>query len=203
MRLCNKGFTVGKESTEARARGEGQLNLFAKYVLTFLIGVVAVGQFVQVITRYVLQVPVMGLEETMLYPTLWLYMLGAVNASRENTQIRANVLEIFVKTERGHSVLALIGEIISLIVLAWLGWWAWDFTRYAWRVWKESPTLYIPTFYADIALFLAIALMTVFTIWHLAQHAKALATGQYKQADHHGADYETVAFDNGGDRDRD
>ena len=203
MRLCNKGSTVGKKSTEAWARGEGHLNLVAKYLLTFLIGVVAIGQFVQVITRYVLQVPVMGLEETMLYPTLWLYMLGAVNASRENTQIRANVLEIFVKTERGHSVLALIGEIISLVVLAWLGWWAWDFTRYAWRVWKESPTLYIPTFYADIALVLAIALMTVFTIWHLVQHAKALATGQYKQADHHGADYETVAFDSGGDRDRD
>ena len=203
MYLCNKSFTVVENPRNRGLEGEGRLNLFAKYLLTCLIGIVAVGQFVQVITRYVLQVPVMGLEETMLYPTLWLYMLGAVNASRENTQIRANVLEIFIKTERGHAVLALVGEIISLVVLGWLAWWAWDFTRYAWRVWKESPTLYIPTFYADIALVLAIVLMTVFTIWHLAQHAKALATGQYKQADHHGADYETVAFDNGGDDDRD
>jgi hypothetical protein len=48
----------------------------------------------------VLQVPVMGLEETMLYPTLWLYILGAVNASRENTHIRANVLEIFLTTRQ-------------------------------------------------------------------------------------------------------
>ena len=64
---------------------------------------VALGQFVQVVTRYVLQVPVMGLEETMLYPTLWLYILGAVNASRENTYIHANVLEIFIKTERGST----------------------------------------------------------------------------------------------------
>ena len=49
----------------------------------------------------------MGLEESLLYPTLWLYMLGAVNASRENTHIRANVLEIFLSTERQHQVLAL------------------------------------------------------------------------------------------------
>lgn len=176
---------------------------FFRYGLTALICIVALGQFVQVITRYILEVPVMGLEETMLYPTLWLYMMGAVNASRENTQIRANVLEIFIKTERGHARLALAGEIVSLTVLFWLSWWAWDFTRYAWRVWKESPTLYIPTFYADVALMLALGLMTIFTIWHLGRHARALMTGEFATADHHAADYETVKFENGEGNGRD
>ena len=101
------------------------MDRFAKYLLTGLICIVAAGQFVQVITRYVLQIPVMGLEETMLYPTLWLYILGAVNASRENTHIRANVLEIFLKTPRQHTVLAVIGEVLSLIIGIWLTTWAW------------------------------------------------------------------------------
>lgn len=170
---------------------------FFRYGLTALICIVAFGQFVQVMTRYVLEIPVMGLEETMLYPTLWLYMMGAVNASRENTQIRANVLEIFIKSERGHAILALIGEIISLVVSLWLLWWAWDFTRYALRVWKESPTLYIPTFYGDVALVIALALMTLFTAWHLWRHAHALVTGNYAEGDHHAADYETVQFEDG------
>lgn len=65
------------------------MDRFASIILTVLICVVALGQFVQVITRYVLEIPVMGLEESLLYPTMWLYMLGAVNASRENTHIRA------------------------------------------------------------------------------------------------------------------
>jgi len=60
------------------------MDSFAKIVLSALICIVALGQFVQVITRYVLQIPVMGLEETLLYSTIWLYVLGAVNASREN-----------------------------------------------------------------------------------------------------------------------
>lgn len=153
------------------------MDKFAKYLLTTLICVVALGQFVQVITRYVLQVPVMGLEETMLYPTLWLYILGAVNASRENTHIRANVLEIFVKSERGHIVLALAGEVISLIVGLWLVSWAWDYTRYAWRVWRESPTLYIPTFYSDIALLIGLSLMVIYTLIHLMGHVRQLRTG--------------------------
>ncbi|WP_170763331.1 TRAP transporter small permease [Ruegeria lacuscaerulensis] len=147
---------------------------FASVLLTILICLVALGQFVQVITRYVLEIPVMGLEESLLYPTLWLYMLGAVNASRENTHIRANVLEIFLSTERQHQVLAVIGEVISLIVGIWLTSWAWDFTTYSMRVWRESPTLYLPTFYVDVALFVGLVLMMIFTAWHLLMHLRAL-----------------------------
>src|SRR5210317_2315882 len=153
------------------------MDRFAKYILTGLIMVVALGQFVQVITRYVLQVPVMGLEETMAYPTVWLYILGSVNASRENTHIRANVLEIFIKTDRGHTILAIIGEIISLIVGLWLLSWAWNYTQYAWRVWRESPTLYIPTFYSDVALVFGIACMMLYTTVHLLNHVKSLRGG--------------------------
>ncbi|MDX5384408.1 MAG: TRAP transporter small permease subunit [Rhodobacterales bacterium] len=150
----------------------------AQILLTGLICTVALGQFVQVITRYVFQTPVMGLEETMLYPMFWLYMLGAVNASRENTHIRANVLEIFLETERARLVLACVGEVLSLIIGLWLLTWVWDFTRYSWRVWRESPTLYIPVFYADIALLIAMVLMLGWSLLHLSRHLRALAGGQ-------------------------
>ena len=154
------------------------MDQFSKYLLTGLIVFVALGQFVQVITRYVFQVPVMGLEETMLYPTVWLYILGAVNASRENTHIRANVLEIWLTTPRQHRILAIIGEVISLIVGLWLLSWAWEFTRYAWRIWKESPTLYIPTFYSDVALVVGLTLMMVYTVWHMIRHIRDLTKGE-------------------------
>lgn len=122
----------------------------------------------------------MGLEESILYPTLWLYILGAVNASREDTHIRANVLEIFLKTRRQHTILAIVGELISLVVGLWLLYWAWDFTSYAWRVWKESPTLYIPTFYSDVALMIGIILMMIYTVFHLSRHVRTLSVGSQK-----------------------
>lgn len=158
-----------------RLTGGWVLERFTQCLLTALILIVALGQFVQVITRYVLQVPVMGLEETILYPTLWLYICGAVNASRENSHIRANVLEIFLKTDRQHTILAIVGEIISLVVGLWLLTWAWDYTRYAWRVWRESPTLYIPTFYADVALVIGLVLMMVYTTTYLVSHIRSLS----------------------------
>ena len=157
------------------------MNRFASLLLTGLICLVAAGQFVQVITRYVLEIPVMGLEESLLYPTLWLYMLGAVNASRENTHIRANVLEIFLSTTRQACILAIVGEVLSLLVGCWLIRWAWDFIRYSWRVWKESPTLYIPTFYVDVSLLIGLVLMMIYTAVHLWRHIQSLFVAEVKE----------------------
>ncbi|MBS9854913.1 MULTISPECIES: TRAP transporter small permease [Vibrio harveyi group] len=151
-----------------------------RYLLTFLIASVALMQFVQVVTRYVFEVPIMGLEESMVIPTLWLYMLGAVNASREDTQIRANVLEIFIKTERGHQILALISETISLVISSWLTYWAWDYVKYAWRAWKESPTLYIPTFYHECSVFIGLLLITLFIAMHVVKLIRQLMSPSYQ-----------------------
>ncbi|KZL03595.1 MULTISPECIES: TRAP transporter small permease subunit [unclassified Pseudovibrio] len=150
-------------------------------LLTGLICLVALGQFVQVITRYLLEIPVLGLEESLLYPTMWLYMVGAVNASRENSHIRANVLEIFLKTPKQVAVLALVGEALSLAIGCWLTYWAWDFTKYSMRVWRESPTLYIPTFYVDIALITGLVLMMVFTAIQLGRHIHQVLTGTFPE----------------------
>lgn len=155
------------------------MNRSVSLLLTGLICLVACGQFIQVITRYVLEIPIMGLEESLLYPTLWLYMLGAVNASRENSHIRANVLEIFLKTERQKHYLTLTAEVLSLVVCSWLIYWAWDFTKYSWRVWKESPTLYLPTFYVDAALLTGLVLMALFTLFHLIKHLRMRPLGEH------------------------
>lgn len=49
---------------------------FFRYALTVLISTVALMEFYQVIMRYIFEIPVMGLEEVLVYPTLWLYFFG-------------------------------------------------------------------------------------------------------------------------------
>ncbi len=147
---------------------------FFKYTLTILISTVAAMEFYQVIMRYILELPVMGLEELLVYPTLWLYFLGSVNASREDTQIKANVLDVFLKTDRAKLIVRVIADLLSVIVASWLTFWAFDYFRYALRVWKESPTLYIPTFYAESALFIGLVLMTFYAAWYLVKNTRRL-----------------------------
>ncbi|SLM29469.1 putative DctQ (C4-dicarboxylate permease, small subunit) [Desulfamplus magnetovallimortis] len=150
---------------------------FFKYTLTLLISTVAAMEFYQVIMRYILELPVMGLDEILVYPTLWLYFLGSVNASREDTQIKANVLDVFLKSDRAKLKVRIVADILSLVTALWLTWWAWDYFRYALRVWKESPTLYIPTFYAECVFLIGLVLMSGYAGWYLFKNVKKLMAG--------------------------
>jgi len=149
---------------------------FFKYILPLLISLVAAMEFYQVLMRYVFELPVMGLDELLVYPTLWLYLLGSVNAAREDTHIKANVLDVFLKTDRAKLVVRVIADFFSVIISGWLTYWAWDYFVYAKRVWKESPTLYIPTFWAECSLFVGMTLMTIYAAWYLLKNIRRLAT---------------------------
>lgn len=153
------------------------MDRFFGILLTTLICTVAGLQFVQVITRYILEIPVLGLEEVTVFPTLWLYIAGSINASRENTQIRANVIQVFLKGDKSKLVISAVSDALSIGISAWLTYWAFDYFQYSLRIWRESPTLYIPTFFADCALFIGLTLMTVYAAVHLVRTLKALLSG--------------------------
>lgn len=149
---------------------------FFKYILPLLISIVAAVEFYQVLMRYVFELPVMGLDELLIYPTLWLYLLGSVNAAREDTQIKANVLDVFLKTDKSKLAVRVVADIMSVVVSIWLTYWAWDYFVYAKTVWKESPTLYIPTFWAECSLFIGLVLMTFYSGWYMLTNMRRLAT---------------------------
>lgn len=157
------------------------MDKFFKYILPLLISIVAAMEFYQVVMRYIFEVPVMGLDEMLVYPTLWLYLLGSVNAAREDTQIKANVLDVFLKTDKARLVVRVIADTMSVIVSSWLTYWAWDYFLYAKKVWKESPTLYIPTFWAECSLFIGMSLMTLYGCWYLLKNIMKLARASVQE----------------------
>lgn len=150
-------------------------------VLAILMCLVAFMEFVQVGARYVFEVPLMGLEELLVYPALWLYFLGSVNASREDTQIKANVLDVFLKTDRSKLTIRVIADIMSIVVSLWLTWYAWEYLLYALRVWKDSPTLYLPMFYAECSMFIGLILMSVYVAAYLVKNTRSLLTLNRKE----------------------
>lgn len=133
-------------------------------VLTVLMVAIAVMVFVQVLLRYVFKAPLMGIEEMLLFPTVWLYFIGGMNASLERSQIVARVLEVFVKKDKTVFLIRTIASVLSFGVAVWLTYWGWDFLKYSLRVDKVSPTLYIPTIYADALVFVGILFMTIYTL---------------------------------------
>lgn len=143
-------------------------------LLIVLITLVSLLVFVQLMLRYVFHAPLMGIEELLLFPTTWLFMVGAVRASSEKSQIVARVLEIFLKSRRSVCALRSIAAVASCAVLGWLSMWGYDYLKYLLRMEKESPTLYLPTIWYEGLVFCALVLMLLYTAVEFFECARGI-----------------------------
>jgi len=142
---------------------ENWMALVLMLAVTFLV-------FIQVILRYVLHHPLMGIEEMLLFPTIWLYFLGGAIASRDRNHIECRVVTMYVQGTALHIANALKAAIS-------LTYGAYEYLRYALRVGKESDMLYIPLVLGESAVFIGLLLMSIYTAWELADHVRLARKG--------------------------
>jgi len=136
---------------------------FQKYISIIMIILLVSMVFIQVILR-AFNLPLMGIEELLILPTIWLYMLGAANASQERSHISVDIIEVFVSNPKVIAVLNVIKNIVSLIIGAILIYWMFIHISYSFSMWKLSPLLSMPLFFVESALFVGVFLMTLYTL---------------------------------------
>lgn len=142
-------------------------NVYARIIgiLGFVFAlIVPIAMVYQVILRYVFKAPLMGVEEFLQFPTVWLYMIGAAYASLTHTHIECGVLSVYVKKERTIKILEIIKTAITLIIGAWLTRWTFWYATYSLDKWKLSELLKIPQFFGDLAIFIGVLLMTIYAL---------------------------------------
>lgn len=125
-------------------------------VLTLVVG--------QVLLRYVFKAPLMGIEELLFFPTIWLYMLGGANASYERNHISCGILTLYIKKPLSMAKFNILKNTVSIIVGSWLLYWAYWLFTYSLKLWKTSDLLYIPTFFMESAPFIGLLLMVFYAI---------------------------------------
>ncbi|MBA1335744.1 MAG: hypothetical protein HPY66_1371 [Firmicutes bacterium] len=141
--------------------------------VTFVLALLITGLVVfQVILRYVFKAPLMGIEEMLLFPIIWLYMLGGANASQQRNHIECGVLTVYIKRPRTMMLFKIVKGLISLIVSLWLSYWAYWFFVYSLTRWKLSDLLYIPMFFGESAMFIGLILMLVYAVIELVGYIK-------------------------------
>jgi len=139
-------------------------------LLVVLMVSVALLVFVQVILRYILHRPLMGIEEMLLFPAIWLYLLGGATASQERSHIRAPVVEVFLQRRKSAYYLKIVIATITVGVCAWLTYSAYGYFIYSIQAGKLSSQLYWPLVAAESAVFFGFVLMTIFSLVELADH---------------------------------
>lgn len=145
---------------------------FFHLILTFLLLLATVMECVQVLLRYIFHMPIMWLDETIIFPAIWLYMLGCANASREDTQIVARILPVFFPAKRPVAVFDLCARFFSVVISSWLTWYAVEYFFHSLNINRKTGYLFLPLYIGESAIATGMALITGYCIVHLVRSFK-------------------------------
>lgn len=117
-----------------------------------------------IFARAVLDSPVFGIEELILIGAMWLYMLGAVLASRERTHLKADFIQVIFSNPKVIAAFQLLATLISLAMAVMFMTWAWDLLAWGLKKGQATTVLQIPWYLSQSSLFAASILLIVYLI---------------------------------------
>jgi len=123
-----------------------------------------------VVLRYIFKSNFYGSDEIILLFAFWLYFMGAVNGSYENSHIKADLLNVYVKNIRIKDFINLIAQVILIVVNVILLTWAWDYFLWGLEKMPLSTGLRIPLVIPQSAVFFGLLLMAFYHIVHLIRN---------------------------------
>lgn len=144
-----------------------KLDVIQNVINTVCLSALVILVVAQIFLRYVLKLPLLGIEEVMMYPIIWLFMIGGASASLRDEHIECGMLESFVSNPKILSVFNTFKYFSSFAISGVLCYYTFQMAGYSLKLWKTSGTLYIPMFYAEVAMFVGMLLMFIYSAYHL------------------------------------
>lgn len=144
-----------------------QIDVFIKYWLSVIIIAVTVmascSMLLQVVARYIFEISISGLDEMTGHTAVWMYLMGAAYGSFERTQIKAEMIHLFIRNDRLLNAVRSLATAIAAVVAGYMVHWSYGYVR--WSIVKNevTPTLQVPTVYFQVAILIgAIVMMAYF-----------------------------------------
>lgn len=169
------------------------LLILIKYLM-ILCSVISTGCILySVILRYIFKSNFYGSDEIILLFAFWLYFMGAVYGSYNNSHIKADLMNVYVKNIRIKDFINLIAQLITIIVNIILLVWAWDYFLWGLNKMPLSTGLKIPLVIPQSAIFFGLLLMAFFHIVHFIRNTyRYITIGHFSKPEY--GDYMTAAM---------
>jgi TRAP-type C4-dicarboxylate transport system permease small subunit len=113
----------------------------------------------QILLRNLFDSGMIWADPTLRIMVLWIALLGAIAATRENRHIRIDLLSHYL-SERSQSVLSVIHDLFSASICGII---AWHATRFVYSEWQEDATLLgnLPAWIGEIIIPIGFAVMAM------------------------------------------
>jgi TRAP-type C4-dicarboxylate transport system permease small subunit len=105
---------------------------------------IALTVFLQVLLRYVFKHPIFGLEELSRLIAVWVYFIGAVYGTREESHVFGDVARMVFKTPRAKAILGFLASFFSLITCIIFTVYSYDYTIWLYETGERTTGLWWP-----------------------------------------------------------
>lgn len=123
-----------------------------------------------VFLRYILKSNFYGSDEIILLFAFWLYFIGAAYGSYENSHIKADLLNMYIKNMRYKDGMNLIAQSATVLVNCILLVWAFESLSWALEKMPLTTSLKIPLAIPRSAIFVGLLLMAFYHIFYLYEN---------------------------------
>ena len=132
---------------------------------------VAIFVTLEAILRYVFSTSIFGLEEFTLIIAVYAYFVGSAYASKDNAQIRVNIIDLVPMPSRARQVINIAMGFIAFIVCSIFAYFAFGYCQWLLAADLIISPLEWPLFVAAFSILLGMGLMGVH---HLVQFVQSL-----------------------------
>lgn len=139
-----------------------------RFVMIFCCVAVLLTIFMGVICRYVLNINFTAKDELLIIFALWLYFIGGVEGGNyRDEHIKADVMSIFIKSEKTQYLMEILVKAISLVVSVLLAIWAIQYLDLCLTLGGETRILGIPMLVSRGALVVGYILPVLYNVYHM------------------------------------
>ncbi len=138
--------------------------------------IVACGVFM----RYVLHTDFFGQEEVITVVAMWLYFVGGIRGSFEESHIQADIIKTMLHNEKIKKVISISAQVLTVVVLAFLAKWSADYGLWSIKQGATSMGLKIPLIFSQSALAIGFIIMFLLELHRLY---RLLFTKKHKDAE--------------------
>ena len=136
-----------------------------KFFLFYFFILLVVAMMLELLVRFFLKQSIFGLSDCIGFASVWLYAIGASFASYERSHIKAEFINVIVKSNRIRHLARFISAVVSTFMSAVFTKWSWDLCVYSVSMGEVTQAYPVPKVIFQSSFFFGGILMTIYFLW--------------------------------------
>lgn len=136
---------------------------------------------VQVFTRYVMGISILGIEEFVCYAAVWLYFIGSSHGAWNRGHISASFVDVIAPSGTFNALTKTIASILTVIIAVWMSVWAWQYFAFSLGRGSRSPETGVVLAWVHLIIPITLSLMTLYWTVEAGQTIRNLLRGDHRK----------------------